>query len=690
MGIPELKEKLRALEGGVLDSGALSELCGLIDSVQRELQQLNFKCQRAAKEKVALSALLKNTSEDLTASERKMHTILATSSEGFWLVDTANETIEVNDALCRILARPREEIIGRSIFDFTDEENTRIFRDNVARRALGESGAYEISLSRRDGSLIPCQFSATPLSDEHGTRTGAFALVTDITDRRQYEQELGKAKEVAESATAMKSMFLANMSHEIRTPMNAIIGLSHLALKTAMSPKQRDYVGKIHNAGTSLLAVINDILDFSKIEAGRLDIEAVDFKLDEVIHSVTVVTAQKANEKGLEFLVEVAASVPQHLVGDPLRLGQIIINLVNNAVKFTEHGELRLKVELLEETGEKTKLRFSVQDTGMGMSAEQAARLFKPFTQADMSTTRKHGGTGLGLTISKRLVEMMGGQIWIESEPGVGSSFNLHGVAWRGVGDRHDSAGGAVRAQRSGGGRQPPRHATSSWTRSGRLRRGSTPSVPGQRPSRPYDNRPRTTPYDVVLMDWRMPGMDGLEATRCIKQDAALVKPPAVIIVTAFGREEVREEAEAINVDGFLVKPVTKSMLVDSLTDIFAPSAQAVDEAVSMIDRQGATLRGARILVAEDNEINQQIALELLEGGGGAAVDIANNGREAVEMLTRPSYPPPYDLVLMDLQMPRNGRVSGHEPHPFGPAVCEPPNHRDDRPRDGGRTADLP
>ena len=240
---------------------------------------------------------------------------------------------------------------------------------------------------------------------------------------QQRTTELVAANQRAEEATAMKSIFLANMSHEIRTPMNAVIGMAYLALKTPLSEKQRDYVNKIHNAGTSLLGVINDILDFSKIEAGRLDIEAVDFRLDDVIASVTSITAQKAQDKGLEFLVDVADSVPQTLVGDPLRLGQVIANLINNAIKFTEQGEVYLTAELLEQVGERATLRFSVKDTGIGMTPEQAARLFQPFSQADASTTRKHGGTGLGLTICRRLVELMGGEIWLESEPGDGSTF---------------------------------------------------------------------------------------------------------------------------------------------------------------------------------------------------------------------------------------------------------------------------
>ena len=533
-----------------------------------------------------------------------------------------------------------------------DEAIAKVAAENFAAAIAGTIPVYDATYAYTrpiDGRVVWIHALGHVVKDANGKPTDMYGVVQDITAFKQLETDLRLAVQKSEDATKAKSAFLANMSHEIRTPMNAIIGLA-LALKTPLNPKQRDYVSKVHNAGTSLLSIINDILDFSKIEADKLDIETTDFQLDEVISAVTTLTAQKAHDKGLEFLIHVAPAIPEQLLGDPLRLGQILTNFVNNAIKFTERGEIRLNIDLLERTGEKVQLKFSVRDTGIGMTREQAAKLFQPFSQADMSTTRKHGGTGLGLSISRKLAELMGGRIWLESEPGVGSTFNF--TIWLEVGSATGSGkiipeklshlhvlivddNAAAREILQG-----PLSAVASRVDTVASGKEALAAIKEKDP---------TEPYDIVFMDWRMPGMDGLETSRHIKSNETLQHQPAIVLVTAFGREEVREEAERLQLDGFLVKPVTKSTIVDTLVNVFA--ADSEETVTTNEGEQALRLRGARILLTEDNEINQQIAVELLEGTG-AMVKVANNGREAVDILSNGPQPPPFDVVLMDLQMP--------------------------------------
>jgi len=518
--------------------------------------------------------------------------------------------------------------------------------------ARGETHRREQLLERRDGTRFWCRLNGRAV-DPRDPSLGSVWLLEDVTAEHAAAEALREAKEVAEEATRTKSMFLANMSHEIRTPMNAIIGMAHLALKTDLTPKQRDYVQKVHNAGTSLLGIINDILDFSKIEAGKLDMESVEFSLEETLGNLSTVVGQKVFEKGLELLFDVAPDVPNALVGDPLRVGQILVNLVNNAVKFTDSGEIGLRVRMLETTGGKVKLEMSVRDTGIGMTPEQSARLFKPFQQADGSTTRKYGGTGLGLTICKRLVEMMGGTIGVESEAGRGSTFGF--TAWFGLGverERRQRTLEGMKALRILVVDDNPAAREVLVSHLSNLPQAAVDQVgSGEEAIEAVRAHAATARYDLVLMDWRMGGMDGIDAARRIKHDPMDAPAPAVVMVTAFGREELRGTADEAGIDGFLVKPVNASTLFDAIVRLFAPESAPTHEAVAAPSRtQRYDLTGMQVLLAEDNEINQQIAVELMESVG-ARVDVAGDGRQAVDRLAA-AGPEAYDVVLMDLQMP--------------------------------------
>jgi len=567
----------------------------------------------------------------------------------FWIRASDGSLEYVNHAACSSLGYTREELLSMQIQDV----NTRVDGDkwNELLQELAEKQSFtrEGHHRTKDGRLIDVETTVT-VADYLGRKI-FVANVKDIRDRKQAEAEIRRAKETAEAATQAKSDFLANMSHEIRTPMNAIIGLNHLALKTDLTTKQRDYLTKVNGAAQALLGIINDILDFSKIEAGKLDIEKAEFRLEDVLDNLSNIVSQKAQDKNLEFLIAAQHDLPPNLVGDSLRLGQILINLVNNAIKFTEKGEVVVTVAKEEEFGERVKVKFSVRDSGIGMTPEQTARLFQAFSQADTSTTRKYGGTGLGLSISKRLVEMMEGSIWVESEAGAGSTF--HFTAWFGVGTGAakqrrfipDLAGIRVLIVDDNA---QAREILTDAVQSFAIKAEAVAS--GEDAIRQLVAKDETDPYKLVLMDWHMPGMDGLEASRIIKRGGRLKNIPKIVIVTAFGREDVRAQAEEMGVEGYLLKPLNASLLYDSLMDLFGLSdTERSHRKEARGEEHNAA--GIRVLLVEDNEMNQQVASELLQSAG-ATVAIANHGGEAIKILFDGPQPPPYDVVLMDLQMP--------------------------------------
>jgi PAS domain S-box-containing protein len=564
--------------------------------------------------------------------------------------------LRANQRIAEHLGRHVDELIGQpGAILFESVAEYQAFGARVGPLlGAGKDAHLEWDFTRKDGSKFIAQISG------QGLHMDGYNMVTvwvfeDIAERRAAEHATLHARQVAEDAARSKSDFLANMSHEIRTPMNAIIGMSHLALQTELAPRQRNYVEKVHRSAENLLGIINDILDFSKIEAGKLSLEHHPFRLEDVMDNLANLVGIKAEEKSLELLLHAGATVPMALVGDPLRLGQVLVNLGNNAVKFTESGEVVIGIDVVEQSAHQVLLHFWVRDTGIGMTPTQCERMFQSFSQADASITRKYGGTGLGLAICKNLVELMGGRIWVDSVAGQGSTFHFQ---VRFDLQSQNVATNPASTQGLAGVRillvddnASAREVLSAMTRSCGMSLDTASNGP-QALGLIAAAEQAATPYDLVLLDWKMADMDGIE-TAWQLQSSQRTHAPVVIMVTAHGREEAQHAARqrGVTLHHVLTKPVLPTTLTRTLAQALGRHAS---DRPDTPDRQAdysndmQLLGGARVLLVEDNLLNQELAVELLRAAG-VTVEVVGNGQLALDAL---ASDPHFDGVLMDCQMP--------------------------------------
>ncbi|SDS52586.1 PAS domain-containing hybrid sensor histidine kinase/response regulator [Pseudomonas oryzae] len=571
--------------------------------------------------------------------------------------DVEGRYLGFNQAFVDVFRIDREALIGKSVQDFFKlPASDRLFFQQANERILREGGVFsaEVYLPLADQCMHPLIYNLASYRSSDGQVAGLVGSLIDISAQKEAEQAQARAKELAEEATRLKSDFLANMSHEIRTPMNVVIGMAHLALDSDPPPRQRGYLEKIHVAAQNLLGIINDILDFSKIEAGKMHFEEVEFFLEDVLGSLTDQAMVKAQEKGLELLFDIGTDVPTGLLGDPMRLGQVLSNLLSNAIKFTERGEITIAIrrEQADDSEAACWLRFEVRDTGIGLNEEQCGKLFQAFTQADSSTSRKYGGTGLGLTICKRLVDLMGGEIGVRSRPGLGSTFHfrvpfrLQDIQRELLVNGDDLLGMPVLVVDD--------NASAREIFQGMLRAlkfevataGDARDAIAQLEQAHLAGRP----FRLVIMDWMMPGMDGVQAIRTIRNDSRIGATPLFVMVTAYSRDELLARLGNNRVEGVLVKPVTPSTLLDSILNAFGKESTARPRKLELhaeYREAQKALRGASLLLVEDNLVNQELATEILSRAG-IRVTVAGNGAEALSMLAEHSY----DGVLMDCQMP--------------------------------------
>ena len=621
-------------------------------------QALELRLQRAEHKVRILEHLIEERSRELflvqgRIRERRdfLEQLFDAMPNGKILVDAeSHRIVDVNPAAAAMFGAPQTEIVGQLCHGF------------ICPAEIGGCPVTDLGqkIERSDSTLLTLDGRSVPILKTVAQitidgRPHLLEAFFDITDRKLMEAELGRAKNVAEEASRAKSEFLANMSHEIRTPMNGVLGMTELLLDTDLSDEQQEYVAAVHSSAEALLTIINDILDFSKIEASKLELEPIEFRLRDAVHDALHTLSVRAASKGLELAFGVPSGIPDVLVGDPGRLRQVLVNLVGNAIKFTLQGEVVVDVAQQAETEDAIELRFSVRDTGIGIPQAKLTAMFEPFSQADASTTRRFGGTGLGLTISKQLVEMMGGRIWVESEPGAGSTFcftvrlgigsptrpsaappgpdNLRGMPVLVVDDNPTYRRILCSVLQSWA--FEPTAVANAEQALGAL---SAPIEASRRPK-------------LVILDANMPDMDGFALAEQLRKRPTL-EAPEVIMLTSAGQRGDAARCRALGIAAYLTKPVSQSSLLDAITTIFGERQTRPCGEPRLVTRHSLRERRGtlRVLLADDNEVNQRLAVRML-GKGGCASEVAANGVQVLELLARQG-PRPFDLALMDLQMP--------------------------------------
>ncbi len=623
------------------------------DEIGLLFDQFNGMLDRIQQRDLALQKAHDDLEKRVAERTSYLNTLIENSPLAIIVMDSTQHVTLCNPASEKLFQYTRLETIGKTIgllaSDDSPLESGRI--SGKVRR--GEIVNLVTRRRRKDGSTVDVELHTVGLF-VNGEMVGSLAIYQDISIRKRAEEELQRAKETAEAASLAKSEFLANMSHEIRTPLNGVIGMMDLALETDLSPEQREYLETAKMSGESLLTVINDILDFSKIEAGKIELESVDFNLRDCMDAALRTLSVRADEKGLELLCEVAAGIPEVVQGDPGRIRQVVINLVGNSIKFTNQGEVALKVLALPAGGKNLLLQFTVTDTGIGIAPEKLKLIFEPFAQADTSTTRKYGGTGLGLTISSRLVEMMGGRIWVDSKVGKGTSF--HFTARLGAAEAEPIDLGEIapaEVLRNVRALIVDDNGTNRRILQGMLNRWEMRAISVEGGEEALNMlsaaQQAGDPFALILTDMHMPVMDGFSLVERVR-DRPELSAATIMMLTSAGHRGDAERCRNLGVSAYLLKPIRQSELREAIARVLG--AHEIKGAIPLIThfsfqdaRDAAT--SLRVLIAEDNPVNQRLASRLLEKRGHS-VALAGNGREALAAIEKERF----DIVLMDVQMP--------------------------------------